>query len=547
MLSAAWSAILPDATFEQVLLKIDSALLYTKQYEAELEVRIANLKSLQQHASSYEERYNICRQLVECYENYRADSTYHYIDCCKEMAVKVGRTDWLVSLNLYRIDVYLQMNMLAMAKDELKKMDEKIMNHSQRMTYYTEYHTLCVQTQKQPQALDAVHLHEYNEMAQYYLKKIYAEATLDDDYCKYLLMNRYTEQKRLPEMIAYYEGKMKNISGMSEREIAENAGILFDLNSYNHNEAQMYAWLAYAMEYSFHHAIRDYGPRLIAQLIERGDTDRAYRYIGFLLMQVVHYPDHRNLTVLPNYLNEVYKVTNETNLRKIQSNKRSFLVAVFVAVVLLIFSMVTVWLVRKLARQRRQLAEKHCQLLASQQDLQRQMKETYRTAQLLEKANRQKEAYIGQIFLLSNKNISKIEELRLTIYRLLKVGKNNEALNITQKKESLWANELKVLEGMFDETFLSIYPGFVNDFNSLLRDEEHYTLNGETLNTDLRIYALVWLGINNSQKIANLLHLAPKTVYNIRLKVRSKALPSEEDFPLRVWRLNRTTAIPSFL
>ena len=90
MLSAAWSAILPDATFEQVLLKIDSALLYTKQYEAELEVRIANLKSLQQHASSYEERYNICRQLVECYENYRADSTYHYIDCCKEMAVKVG-------------------------------------------------------------------------------------------------------------------------------------------------------------------------------------------------------------------------------------------------------------------------------------------------------------------------------------------------------------------------------------------------------------------------------------------------------------------------
>lgn len=54
-------------------------------------------------------------------------------------------------------------------------------------------------------------------------------------------------------------------------------------------------------------------------------------------MQVVHYPDHRNLTVLPNYLNEVYKVTNETNQRKIQSNKRSFLVAVFVAVVLLIF------------------------------------------------------------------------------------------------------------------------------------------------------------------------------------------------------------------
>lgn len=541
LFSTVSAITLPGTTFEHLLSEIDAAILNSPQYIIELENRIHNLKTQQLRATSVEEYYNINLQLLECYENYKSDSTFYYIDRCEQIAAKAKRKDWQITLQLYRIDVYLQMNMLIVAKDELEKVNVHSLNHSQLMKYYVENHTLWVQIQKQPQALDANRLQEYKDKAQYYLDKIYSEATIEDDYCKYLLMNLYTDQNRIPEMIAYYETKMDHMAGMSQREIAENAGLLYDLNSLIKNNEQMYAWLLFAIDHAFLHTIRDYGPRLVTQLIERGDINHAYRYISFLLMQAVSYPDHRNLTILSEQLKDVSEKSKEIDQRKIQNNYRYFLGSAAIAVVLAIFFIVTIILLRKLSRQRKQLAENHEKLLVSQENLKQQVEETNRTALLLEEANRLKEAYIGQIFLLSNKNIMKIEDFRLTIYRLLKVGKNREALNIASQKESLWINEVKEQEDMFDETFLSIYPTFVEDFNTLLRKEEQYLVSSRSLNTDLRIYAFVWLGVNNSQKIANLLHLAPKTVYNIRSKVRSKALPSEEDFSDRVWKLNRVS------
>jgi hypothetical protein len=82
------------------------------------------------------------------------------------------------------------------------------------------------------------------------------------------------------------------------------------------------------------------------------------------------------------------------------------------------------------------------------------------------------------------------------------------------------------------------FPDFVEQFNGLLRPEERITLRaGEKLNTDLRIYAMVRLGINSSTKIAKILGLSTQSVYNARQKMRARATESEEEFPVRVRRL----------
>ena len=92
----------------------------------------------------------------------------------------------------------------------------------------------------------------------------------------------------------------------------------------------------------------------------------------------------------------------------------------------------------------------------------------------------------------------------------------------------------------FDALFLNIYPNFIQDLNTLLRPEEQIApRNDDTLTNDLRIFALVRLGINNSTKIAAFLHLSPQTVYNSRMKMRSKATPSDLEFPERVSQLGR--------
>ena len=92
----------------------------------------------------------------------------------------------------------------------------------------------------------------------------------------------------------------------------------------------------------------------------------------------------------------------------------------------------------------------------------------------------------------------------------------------------------------FDQTFLALYPTFINDFNALLKPEARIVpKQGEMLTTELRIFALVRLGIDASAKIAQLLRYAPNTIYNYRAQMRNAALTDKDDFERRVRLLGR--------
>ena len=81
----------------------------------------------------------------------------------------------------------------------------------------------------------------------------------------------------------------------------------------------------------------------------------------------------------------------------------------------------------------------------------------------------------------------------------------------------------------FDTAFLTLYPNFVNEFNLLLREDESIIPGkGEIMNTELRIFALIRLGIKDSSRIATLLFYSPQTIYNYRTAVKNKAKNREE-------------------
>lgn len=161
------------------------------------------------------------------------------------------------------------------------------------------------------------------------------------------------------------------------------------------------------------------------------------------------------------------------------------------------------------------------------------------TEQMLE-SNYIKEAYIGTLFTICSSYITKIQEIRKTTYRKLQAKQYEELMQQNDPDNESITHEIQDLYHIFDTTFLKIYPNFINDFNQLLKPEERITLKkGELMNNDLRIYALVKLGITSSTKIAEFLHLSPQTVYNARLKMRSRAVESNENFPDRVRQLGK--------
>lgn len=81
----------------------------------------------------------------------------------------------------------------------------------------------------------------------------------------------------------------------------------------------------------------------------------------------------------------------------------------------------------------------------------------------------------------------------------------------------------------FDTAFLTLYPQFITEFNSLLRPgKEIYPQKGEILNTELRIFALIRMGIKDSSRIATLMFYSPQTIYNYRTSVRNRARNRDE-------------------
>ncbi|MBN2807257.1 MAG: hypothetical protein JXR22_11420 [Prolixibacteraceae bacterium] len=148
-------------------------------------------------------------------------------------------------------------------------------------------------------------------------------------------------------------------------------------------------------------------------------------------------------------------------------------------------------------------------------------------------ANRIKEEYIGYYFSVNSQMVEYLEKLKNNMLKKLKKRQTDEViaelelLNINKEKEKMFEN--------FDRVFLKIFPDFVNEFNSLLKPEEQIILKEEQLlNTDLRIFALIRLGINDPEKIAKLLDYSLHTIYAYKTRIRNKSIYPNEMFEKKV-------------
>ena len=154
--------------------------------------------------------------------------------------------------------------------------------------------------------------------------------------------------------------------------------------------------------------------------------------------------------------------------------------------------------------------------------------------QEISEAGRIKEVYIGKVLDMMSENVNKMQAYDNHVRLALKQGKTEQLLkelSISTRTD----DELQSFYRTFDTTFLALYPNFVEDFNALLREDARiYPKKGELLCTELRIFALVRLGIEDSVRIASLLHYSVSTIYNYKVKVRNGAVGDRETFEERV-------------
>lgn len=257
--------------------------------------------------------------------------------------------------------------------------------------------------------------------------------------------------------------------------------------------------------------------QLLAMLLFRqGDLNRSYRYITKALDDINDgYARYRI-----NDIAEYIPIINSANDRQIRQN-RQFQMAFTIVLILLLAVVATAYFL--LRRKKRFLAAFNIQLESQNRQLQEMTDSLFRYNNDLRDANKIKVEYIAMLFDFCSESIKRQAELKKSLARKLASNQISEVTKILNRQASE-SEDFKEFIKRFDAIFISLFPTFVADFNTLLRPEEQIVLKqDELLTPELRIYALIRLGITENAKIAGFLHYSLQTVYNYRQRMRNKA------------------------
>lgn len=231
-------------------------------------------------------------------------------------------------------------------------------------------------------------------------------------------------------------------------------------------------------------------------LFNRGDEDRAYRYLSYALRSAVEC--HVSPRIIQT--SKVLPIIQQAHQAQIQASQLRIYIGMGILFALFLI------------------------LLIQSRTLYLKNRSHLRMALRLEEANRNKDFYISQFLNLCSTYMDKLHQFNQLVARKISTGKEDDLLKLTKSGKLIEEQTAEFYE-IFDDAFLNIYPSFVDDINALLQPDKQVTLReGEKLNTDLRILALMRLGIDDTSRIAQMLNYSVYTIYTYRNKFKARAI-----------------------
>ena len=489
------------------------------------ESKLAALRFRYQHSPTRMDRVHTAFELYAAYDYYKNDSAMYYLEQCVTYSEELKRWDWMnaclielayrAASNGYTPEASHALSRIA--KDQLRTKKEW---YSYYRSYYNLYSLLSVHSNL-PEYRRA-----YREKTRQYCDsmQIYGDdnilSFLDTKMQWAMSDKNFKEAKRLVEIWIKKVGEGTHDYAMA----AYNYGVLCD--SLHDFKGAQYWTLKSALTDLNGVAMNQGALFHLAQMFqEKGNLKRAYRYAHFTweCNKKFNAPQ-RNLDMY-QWLTDM----DETNRQEIQHSNHVLTVLVIAISLMVLFLSITLFY---LERGKKSLANAHLDL----QDVNGRLKELNLH---LNEQNRIKEEYIGKFLGICRLYVDKIDQYRKNVSRKIKEGDSEELLQM-MKSPDLLKKDLEELYAYFDSIFLHLFPDFVEEFNALLQPEARIKVkNSTSLPTEIRIFALIRLGVEDSSQICKFLHYSSSTIYNYRSKVKSNALGDKEDFERKVKEIGR--------
>lgn len=509
LLSVSCSSV-SQSTYEQHLKQLDDVLDMADEYVRAKERRISTIDNmLHSRGVTPLQRYQIYGQLYDEYYTFQFDKAKGALESQISIAEELGDKDLRdeavlkKALLLTNAGFFLEASRVFDDIDTLSLNDEMMIQwYNVRQKYLYDY---------QEYVRDSDFEVPSGNRIRYYQDEILSSTPQTSALNRHIKIRRMVDERKF------------------EQAYEENLRFITSLNPDDHNYAVQTYWQGYICENLDRHdemirwwaesaksdirgAVKDNASlcSIATNLTDPADTERAFHYISVSLNDALFFNAKLRKVQIASTMPWIEAEYIASQDRQNKDRSKYLLITIIIAIFLLIACFYTIRL-NMLGRRYAKVIEKKTVQLAENTRSMAEAEENLRKTNLaLVEANAAKEEYLGLFLSMCS---GYLDKLKKTISR------------------DQYESELKNFYKTFDTSFLQLYPSFVEEFNSLLQEDGRMVLKeGELLNTELRIFALIKLGITQSSHIASLLRYSVNTIYNYRAQVKNSVLSDRENF-----------------
>lgn len=507
--------------------RLDSVIANRAEYEANKEKRLHNIKFGINYVSNATDKLRIYERLVNEYTPYKYDSAMVYVQKAINLAKQIDSSEYYTQFQIIKARLLVFRGFYIEAKEILEKLEipptNRHLNYLYNCSLSALYFNLNISTKNSEycqrystlfqEYIDKAIEYCPKKDAQYYYMKgvqLYSKGTIRDiSTCFNKAMSLLEPDSRLYAMSAYALSKAYDKSHQSE--LQERYLLLAAISDVmaSTNESL---------------ALQDVALSLYKN---KNDLDKALEYINQTLKDAQEYNSRLQRVELYANLDVILSAYNE-KLQKHSTWQNVAIISILGLMAIIVAAIVFV--VRKnhlLKLKETELKTLTKQLSADNKQRKKDNKALQDSNDEFKYTNAKRESMANAFIMLCYQYIERLDSQRKLVIRKIKANQQNELLSILSSSKR-GTEESQNFFSQFDKIFLSLYPSFVNELNSLLIPEAQIQLKEDNeLTPTLRVAALIRLDVTESAKIAGILSYSPQTIYNYRSTLKNSAIDKE--------------------
>lgn len=514
---------LQSQNLDSIINTLEYKMSNYKIYDLKKESSIDSLIKEELKTSVIEDKYKINNAIFEHYQFYSFDKALEYIEKNIEIG-KLLNNDELLDKAILKMGLLLvNTGRFKESIDALSEIKRNALPKSLLNSYFIAhkegYSGLSYNTAVNSNKLI------YLELYKAYQDSLYDRLKPDSEEALRLKEKEYRDKRNLDKAFKVNSQRLSKVKLGSRLYslITFERSLLYELNNQ----------LTKQKEYLIHSAISDIQASvkdnasmgtLAKILFSEGDIDRAHKYINFSYNDAEFYNSRLRFVDIANNMPLITKAYEQKTAKQKQKLEYS-LVFISVLAVFLLIAIYTVYKqVKKVSEAKDKLKIANNQLLEFNKKLNTSNEELKNLYLELSEVDKIKEHYIGNFVNLYSEYITKLDVYRKLVSKYVNANQMNALLKLSKSKR-LIDEELEIFNNNFDSSFLHIYPNFLSEVNKLLKPDHQIEITDiKQLNTELRILALIKLGIDNSSRIAKILRYSVNTIYNYRAAINKSAI-----------------------